>query len=108
MGVAPSSVGLKLTQFEGTTNTKLGTRLWKGAMQAKGPEASASLSLQQLCLYVFVSEQNTKHGSVHTPRGVGCHRSNLGRLHSGGGSISPDPWQTGHRERLSPAQKDGL
>lgn len=43
-GVGPSSVGLKLTQFEGTTNTKLGTRLWRGARQARDPEASASLS----------------------------------------------------------------
>lgn len=34
-------------------------------MQAKGPEASVSLSLQQLCPYVFVSEQGTKQGSVN-------------------------------------------
>lgn len=38
-GVGPTLGGLKLIQFEGVTNTKLGTRLWKGVVPVRGPEA---------------------------------------------------------------------
>ena len=38
-GVGLTLWGLKLIQFEGITNTKLGTRLWKGVVPVRGPEA---------------------------------------------------------------------